>query len=319
MAILMVFAWHAFGAPLMWSGVDLFFILSGYLITGILMRDRARQQPLARSMKIFYLRRAQRILPAYLLVLLLFGPFLHVNWGRLWPYYAFFLQNVPYALGWVGLNLAPLWSLAVEQHFYLIWPFLVLLAPRRILAPLLIAILLVEPVVRGFGTFVFHSSVAITTLTFFRLDAVAAGAAISLWIPNADHNRARRLAGIVLAASMAIYAVLLTRPWFNRTHNTVAFNSLGYSFNILILGSIFVLVLLSDGILKRVLSNSVLRYLGTISYAFYLAHEIVMDWVKQHVNGRPAIAAVTMAVTVAVASASWFFVERPVLAMGRTR
>jgi peptidoglycan/LPS O-acetylase OafA/YrhL len=82
-AVIMVFLHHAFTLPLLWAGVDLFFILSGYLITSILMRDRERLT-FGRMLGKFYLRRAERILPAYLLFLLLLVVCTRIPWRPIW-------------------------------------------------------------------------------------------------------------------------------------------------------------------------------------------------------------------------------------------
>lgn len=118
-------------------GVDLFFVISGYLITTLLLREEARDG--AFSLPGFYWRRVLRILPVYYLVVTLVGVYYIVLRGEtqyldLWPYYYLFLSN--FLIGDIPM-LAPTWSLAVEEQFYLIWPVLLLLAPRRWVLPLL--------------------------------------------------------------------------------------------------------------------------------------------------------------------------------------
>ena len=318
MAILMVFAHHAFHVPLLWSGVDLFFILSGYLITSILLRDRERMT-FGAMLKRFYQRRAERILPAYSVCLVLFFFFVHVDWRHLWVYYVFFLQNVPFAAGWVSDGpVLPLWSLAVEQHFYLVWPVLIFFLPRRWLAPSMAALLVLTPALRAICTPLFPRSEYIYVLTPFRMDALGAGALAAIVLPRCKPQITIRMAQASMAIGVIAYLLLSEHSWFRRGANTVAFNTFAYSLNILILGGLFVWVVLSgDTWLNRILSNKVLRGLGRISYMFYLLHL----WVLVSMQGyfRPVLAAlVAFVVTAALATLSWFVVEKPILSL-RTR
>jgi len=118
-------------------GVDLFFVISGYLITTLLLREESRDGVF--SLPAFYWRRVLRILPVYYLVVTLVGVYYILLRGEtqyleLWPYYYLFLSN--FLIGDIPM-LDPTWSLAVEEQFYLIWPVLLLLVPRRWILPLL--------------------------------------------------------------------------------------------------------------------------------------------------------------------------------------
>ena len=315
----MVFAHHAYNVPLLWCGVDLFFVLSGYLITGILLRDRERLS-FGQTLKRFYVRRAERILPAYALCLLLIALFMRMNWHRLWPFYAFFLQNVPYAAGWIGGNaLVPLWSLAVEQHFYLVWPPLVFFLPRRWLAWSMLALLLGVPILRGVCTHLFAHPEPIYCLTPFRIDAMAAGALAALWLPHCRPVQAIRGAQVSMALGVLLYVALGVHPWFRRPANTVAFNSLAYSLNILVLGGLFVWVCsVETGAVYRFFASAPMRGLGRISYTFYLLHVLVLEHVHNWFG--PSFAPpVAFCLTVGVAIVSWFALERPILSLNLGR
>jgi peptidoglycan/LPS O-acetylase OafA/YrhL len=316
----MVFLHHAFHVPLMWSGVDLFFILSGYLITGILLKDVDRLSFPA-LLKKFYVRRAERILPAYLVFLAIALFFTASSLGHLWPYYAFFLQNVPYAFHMQAPDaLTPLWSLAVEQHFYLFWPAIIFFVPRRALAPLMIGILCLEPVLRAFCTPLFAGADPIYVLTPFRLDAMAAGALAALLLPRCRRPQTIRWAQAAMALGILSYILLAPHPWFRRSANTIPFNSLAYSLNILILGGLFTWVVLSENTwLTRLLSNPLLRGLGRISYMFYLLHLLILDQTSTHIPGRTSAAAVAFVITTGMAALSWFLIEKPVLSLNTAR
>src|SRR6266478_475231 len=124
-------------------GIDLFFVLSGFLITGILLRGR----PTPEFVVSFYFRRALRLFPLYYLVL--GGLLLASHEVRAaWDYYAFYGVNL-----WVAKNqrwgvATHFWSLAVEEQFYLIWPLFVVLMSRRALSLLCIALIVAAPVYR---------------------------------------------------------------------------------------------------------------------------------------------------------------------------
>lgn len=315
LAVLMVFLHHAFNIPLLWAGVDLFFILSGYLITNILVRDRDRLT-FGRMLGSFYLRRAERILPAYLIAIVLIVVFTQNQWAHLWIYYATFLQNIPYAFHLVPAGpLIPLWSLAVEQQFYLVWPVLVFFLPSRWLAPTMVGVLLLSPLLRAVATPLFAQSEAIYCLTPFRLDAMAAGALAAILLPHCNPRRTIRAAQIAMVVACIAYVLLGTHPWFRRGANTAIFNSLAYSMNILVLGGLFVWTTLSkDTWLTRLFSNPILRGLGRISYMFYLLHLLVLERLQSSFS-RPVAAALAFALTTAAATLSWFVVEKPILSL----
>src|SRR6476620_6746086 len=129
------------------SGVDLFFVLSGFLITGILLRAKTRPD----YFKNFYTRRALRIWPLYyavLILLLLPNSLTHLNLASPRWSYLLYIQNLfpgfPAASGPLYIT----WSLAIEEQFYLIWPPIVLLLNRQWLARLAISLVILSPVLR---------------------------------------------------------------------------------------------------------------------------------------------------------------------------
>jgi len=232
-------------------------------------------------------------------------------------YYVFFLQNIPYAFQMVhAFALFPLWSLAVEQHFYLFWPVLVYYLPRRWLAPSMVALLVGVPVLRGLCTPLFGTSDAIYSLTPFRIDTMAAGALAALVLPRCKPLRTIRIAQMAMVLGGVAYVLLGMHPWFRRPANTVAFNSLAYSLNILILGGLFVWAALAENApLTRFLSTPLLRGLGRISYMFYLLHLLVLTETVKYLGSGVWVVAAAFAITVGLATVSWFAVEKPVLSL----
>ena len=316
-AVLMVFCHHALSIPLLWSGVDLFFILSGYLITTILLRD-CKRMSFGKMLGRFYLRRAERILPAYILFLLIAYPFVRTELHHTWGYYVCFLQNVPLALGLVNSGpLTPLWSLAIEQHFYLFWPVLIFFLPSRWLIPSMLFLLIGTPVLRIVCTPLFDHSAYIYALTPFRLDALAAGSLGALILPSCRASLGIRSAQMAMIVGTICYAVLaFHHPWFRRSANSASFNGLSYSLNILILGGLFVWVCLSQNLwLTRILSTPVLCWVGRISYSFYLFHLLVLMLLQRYLT-RSLAAVCGLAITIAISSLSWSLIEKRVLALG---
>lgn len=308
-AVLAVFAQHALKAPL-WMGVDLFFVLSGFLITGILLERKARQQS---YFSYFYARRVRRILPPYLLLMLVSSLLFGLGWAQHWEWYAFFATNIADALGQSGHDsLNVLWSLAVEEQFYIFWPFVILLLPERVVGYVAAALIVLVPVLRAVATPWFDSFWPIYYLTPFRMDLLAAGALLAV----AVRRNANALEPFKLLAALGICAALAVLAWLHlhyprfRAANTPLSNAGLYSVSLLLCTSVVVIALQSKGIVKRVLCNPVLVYIGTISYTIYLIHLTVLYVLWPLHYSRPVTAVLALAITLAYASASWFGFER---------
>jgi peptidoglycan/LPS O-acetylase OafA/YrhL len=308
-AVLAVFAQHALKAPL-WMGVDLFFVLSGFLITGILLDRKVRQQS---YFSYFYARRARRILPPYLLLMAVSSLLFGLGWAQHWQWYAFFATNIGDALNQSGHDsLNVLWSLAVEEQFYIFWPFVILLVPERALGYVAGALILLVPVLRAVATPWFDSFWPIYYLTPFRMDLLAAGALLAVAVRrNANALEPFRLLAVIgVCVALAVLAWLhLHYPRF-RAANTPLSNAGLYSVSLVLCTSIVVIALQSKGIVKRVLCNPVLVYIGTISYTIYLIHLTILYALWPLHYGRYATAALALALTLIYASVSWFGFER---------
>jgi peptidoglycan/LPS O-acetylase OafA/YrhL len=323
-AILMVFLFHAFQVPVFWSGVDLFFVLSGYLITGILLRLKEQKDggPLVlRLARSFYIRRACTILPPFVGFLFVLTLFFRVPWAHLWYWYAFFDANFATATRHDSVRaMVPLWSLAVEEQFYFIWPWVVFFASEKTLKKVAFGIVLAAPVLRAIFTPAFSSQWPVYSLTPFRADTLACGAAIALltqkdpgWIER-NHGRAAWFT----SAAVAIFVMLSTIHTFRWTANNVLFNLLGYSLLTAIFGGTVVYVLGAQrGIVHSILSTKTLGYLGLISYTFYLYHWGVMLLLEQRAHLSFWVYPLSFLVTVAISAISWHFFESPILRMSR--
>jgi peptidoglycan/LPS O-acetylase OafA/YrhL len=287
-AILMVIAFHYFPNVYFlkfgWSGVDLFFVLSGFLISSRLIPFINDKGILLQ----FYRNRLLRIIPLYFTFLISFflfwfffankdtvlqNPFYTNNW------YAFFL----FIQNWIYIHfpeqplesLNHFWSLAVEEQFYIFFPIFILLTrkPKRILA---IALVLIFIILLGRSLYYFVFSTNYQSIywnTFFRADSFLIGSVV--FIIFNYYNNSKELfktyiyyffASVILIVSGAIFykSILMSNPSFQ----TFGYTCISVIFGYILLQSINS----SNHLLSRMLSNSTLQYLGKISYGLYIFH-----------------------------------------------
>jgi len=315
-AILSVIIAHTFGVPLLWAGVDLFFVLSGFLITGILIR---RKELGGSFFPYFYSRRARRILIPYLVLLTVSSLLFGTAWMKHWYWFAFFATNIGGALNQVGhQSLVPLWSLAVEEQFYLIWPLIVLCVRRKALLGICLVLLVAAPALRGVATPLFNTHFPIYYLTPFRMDLLASGAILA-WIRRWDRPLLSRLSYWPQAVLVGVAAFLVVLgvidPGFRTGANTVRGNVLIYTGTDLIATSLVTIAVIGRGAICHFLRNAVLRYIGRISYSMYLIHETALILAGRVFHVRAASFALALALTVLYATVSWYGFERRLLAV----
>jgi len=311
LAILAVYLHHALKVKLLWMGVDLFFILSGFLITGVLVR--AKEQGLGHYFAQFYGRRARRILAPYLLTLVAMSFVFGVAWLKHWYLYIL-LTNLllpmhiprPEAFD-------PLWSLAVEEQFYVFWPFAVYFLRPRHLRWLALGLLLAAPVLRG--VFHFPEHWAIYTLTPFRMDLMALGALLCM-LYN-DHSPWLERWGAALGAACTAAGVagllLLAHFGVSTYGNTRLGNVTIYEGSLLSTVGVMLWALSGQGVAP--LRWAPLRYLGKVSYSFYLVHLGVLILLGRYFSPKLAAGAGFL-LCVAYASASWYLMEVRLLHAG---
>jgi peptidoglycan/LPS O-acetylase OafA/YrhL len=308
-----------------WAGVDIFFVLSGFLITGILRRDS--ETPL--YWKGFYIKRAARILPPFLILfvvsLLSVGTFKATYLGYL-LFAGNILQLTPDRLPLLG----PLWSLAIEEHFYFLWPFAVKSMRRESLIRLSAAIVVLSPFVRMVGTITFrHWGIANTgwdnpifLLTPFRVDGLAAGSALALLTEQGRRPAfLLRWSGTATIGAATLFLTLeLLDKSFRRTTDNILFNGFGYS--LVVLASFFLvsfLILKPQSVLARVLTWKPIVFIGSISYGFYLYQEAVIITVRSFIGTHVSLKLLFLPdflVTAILATISFFLVERQFIAKG---
>ena len=299
-----------------WMGVDLFFVLSGFLITGILLD--AKNSP--EYFKNFYARRALRILPLYYAVLLFMFvavPLLrpseaHTVFAKSSPWWAypFFLQNfliaVPtMAAGPLGVS----WSLAIEEQFYLVWPMVVRYCSTATLRRIAVSAIVIAPAITYYLSS--HHIQAYSNV-FCRMVGLMAGALLAVMIRSENYqpslfvNRVWVLFFVTLAAAFA--SEDLGARWFAYTMVALAAASF-----------IFLALHSPQKWLQALLRNRFLIYSGQISYGLYLLHKIPFDMAQSfHLDRHFAIALPLMfAGAYALATLSWNLLERPFLNLKR--
>lgn len=248
-----------------WLGVNLFFVLSGFLITGILLDTRTRPD----YWKSFYTRRVLRILPLYLVLLLVLRFYNNLSWTYL-VLCLFYLANFTYALHLEGYG--PLWSLAVEEQFYLVWPFLVRRLSPRTLAILCMVSIFISPVLRYVSVRGIVPLGDPYSATWLLTDNLAVGALIAILLrtPGATLTRVRTatlFAGLLGIALLALGLIL--KIMSRATASGAAFQPEPC----LLLCAALLLLSLQYG--KHPLVHRLtapLRFFGYISYGLYLFH-----------------------------------------------
>ncbi|HEV2280539.1 MAG TPA: acyltransferase [Acidobacteriaceae bacterium] len=298
-----------------WAGVDLFFVLSGFLITRILLAQRG--QP--RYFRRFYKRRALRIWPLYFGLVAVaiayeaaHGAFRSVPW---WTYLTLTQNLVVAGFGISMLRMT--WSLAIEEQFYLAWPVLIRFVSRRWASLTGLAILLAEPAVR-FIAARNYSLVAIYKGTPTHLDGIMMGSLLALWVTTPAF---RRRPGIALLAAALIAGLIGTVVCIQPIDAESQTSVFLYSWLALLCAGLVGLCVLDALPGRSVLTFRPLCYIGTISYGLYLLHIQAFGVVGAagshwHVSG-PLLVPVKIAAAVAIASVSWHFLESPILKRGR--
>jgi peptidoglycan/LPS O-acetylase OafA/YrhL len=343
-----VFLWHYLALPYGWAGVDVFFVLSGFLITGILYDTRDDTH----RVRNFYIRRTLRIFPLYygvLLAIFLLTPLMHWTWTWQWIAWPLYLGNFlrfvyphlnnGFVAGFADaylvsrtyprfdLKLGHFWTLCVEEQFYLLWPWIVFkVRDRGKLIAICIACIVLVPIARALavvhmpqalvsGEVVFHS-------TPFRFDTLLVGALIALLYRGAHRETMQRIARAVVA--LTVFCVLpLGIFWYFFQPAIVSNAALNHTwvltFIALFAGALMLRTLIPGTISYRFFNLRWQRVVGTVSYGAYVFHDIphgLYDHLVGHYFHHGAhliVAMVAFVVTLALAFLSYHFFEFPIL------
>ncbi len=313
-----------------WIGVDLFFALSGFLITGILF-DTLHS---GSYFKNFYARRVLRIFPLYygvvFLLLVLLHP-LHFDDGRQLYLLLAYLQNT--ALWWDGSQsiaikdlTGHMWSLAVEEQFYLVWPVLLFwIRDRRKLLVTSVVLAAMAPAAR---VLLLHHGApfdATYKLTICRADSLLAGAWLALILRGGLRDTVLRYAAPVFWLAVFLCATIAWRTGSFDWESSRAINSYGYSILAIASTALIAMALRPQSLTARTMANRHLRWLGKYSYGIYIYHQIVgvfvamvlLDFLHTHLHSKAlfhvASMASVVAITLPLSVLSFRFYEQPFL------
>ncbi|MBZ5651472.1 MAG: acyltransferase [Acidobacteriia bacterium] len=251
-----------------WLGVNLFFVLSGFLITGILLDSKNKPRYYSR----FYTRRALRILPAYYSLLILLAILHQASAGFLGLSFIY-LANLTNLFG-VPADYGPLWSLAVEEHYYIAWPAVVRKLNTKNVAIASAAICVVVPVLRSVA-FHYGYTAGLGWYTWFVADGLALGSLLAVVLRSSlTRARVARLCAVLFTLALiftgvgARFGILTMQRTFGAT--------LQYSVVHVFFAAVLLLfLLLGSSPRKRCVNSATLQFFGYISYGLYLIHLLV--------------------------------------------
>jgi peptidoglycan/LPS O-acetylase OafA/YrhL len=323
LAALAVVVFHADGRwfPCGWAAVDLFFVLSGYLVTSIVLRHGKHRGFLTS----FYIRRGLRIWPLYYLtigIVVASTPWAlsRPDWAGL-PYTLTFTQSLPEYWGApapaFSAYLGHAWTLAIEEQFYLIWPALLLLAGRNRVVPLALACGAASVAARCWGW--------PSILLIARADGMSLGAMLAGLIEHTgkDTPKGRRLTIVARTAFLAgLLSVSLLGGFVRLRHLTHPGPTL-LAYNVMFFGLVGMAVQGSGRPTMAFLRMGRLRWLGKVSYGLYLIHLVVYialgDLARAYgITGRPAWLFVpAIGLSILLAGLSYGLIEAPILSWKR--
>jgi peptidoglycan/LPS O-acetylase OafA/YrhL len=307
---------------LMWSGVDLFFVLSGFLIGGILLDSK--NSPTYYST--FYLRRIHRIFPLYYLLVslqivgsfLIPGSFLFESRVPTWPF-LLFVQNFGFGITRAPLLLAVTWSLAIEEQFYLLLPLAVRTLSRRAIFTMVVVCIVSAPVLRTILFLAGLRAEQISELLPCRADALALGVLAAILM---RHEAAKLWVRQNIAAGYFYFVVLLCGSASMMKWPTSRFTgAFVYCLVDQMYFCLLILLLLSPlRPMTWIFRSKWLGWLGTVSYCVYLIHLVIWRSVFRIAGySEPSItnissfslAALALLVIFSLAQLSWTYLESP--------
>jgi peptidoglycan/LPS O-acetylase OafA/YrhL len=302
-----------------YAGVDIFFALSGFLICGKLLREQ--RQTASISLKRFYLGRSFRILPALGLYLAVLAALAAAGWvkAQRWEFEStlLFVRNYfPLFDGHaIGAYTAQFWSLAVEEHFYLIWPVVMLLLGPK-LGRIGLAALTLALVVFVWRTLDAHSgwfipfATSVDSKTDTRMDALLWGCLAAIVYPYV-HPRVRALPfcrnlWVPIAAVLAVVLILKHVPGGSLIQAIL--------FPALIMST----AISPDSVLGRCLELRILKWTGRLSYSIYIWQQLLIIPVDSPSSPFRALQhfPANIAFVFLIAAASYYFVEKPMIQLG---
>lgn len=307
------------------TGVNLFFVISGFLITFILLKKKdeinSGTTTFSKEIKNFYAKRTLRIFPIYYLLIAILCFY---SYESIKQYLAYLLT---YTINWFMVinntfigDKTHLWSLAVEEQFYLIWPFLVFIVPKRFTLYLIVLAILTS-IASKIYFLNSHFPMGMNGSTFSCFDALGLGALVAYLQKKRIAQFKAALYKFLLIVSLVLFVLFFIDPgYLSPDLKNLFLNSstaLVYFFLVIIAAnSAF------GGGIKDFLENRTILYLGKISYGLYLYHNFMGTFYFSGINqyfpkmtGNFDLFLMYFLFTVLLASVSWYLIERPVLGL----
>jgi peptidoglycan/LPS O-acetylase OafA/YrhL len=320
-AVLLVVAAHSRGPGSLhylagWNGVTIFFVLSGFLITTLALREEERAGRV--FLRGFYVRRVFRILPLYLLVLLLYVPIVRVlgigdsdKFTQALPYYASPLPEIPYFVGGEHIPFVISWSLGIEEKFYVVWPLLafgLLYYARRMRLPLAVGLaagLWLAQVTPHASRFVFP---------YFH---ILIGCIVALLLHDRRGYERLRHLGRTAIALPVLGAAAVLQVW-----SSFGLPPLVVPVYTLAVAALLIGVIVSTRRSAGLLARQPLVYIGAISYGLYLTHQLGLGVSERLVSTQAwyaeiGVLAIGLGLAIALCALLHRWIETPLIVYGR--
>jgi peptidoglycan/LPS O-acetylase OafA/YrhL len=311
-----------------WVGVDLFFVLSGFLIGNILIHNRGSKN----FFRTFFLRRLLRIVPNYYLLIIVFIvicqlPYFQQNifltghntlpvWSYFTMFHNLFMASTE-SMGNAAMSIT--WSIGIEEQFYIIFPFIVFLAKPKWLPAILIGAVLLAPVFRN----QYNSWIPPYVLLFCRMDALAMGILVAYAFANNKFAGMGKAGFWVIISIMAVDAIICACLFLKYEDIGVLRNTL---FAVFFAGCLILALTQQKTLYGAILRNKLLIWIGTLSYSLYLFHYLILG-LFHHVSGQNAPGIydmkgiwVSIAALLASLAVAWLVyrkLETPMVAFGK--
>ncbi|CAN5881768.1 hypothetical protein BH11BAC7_BH11BAC7_28870 [soil metagenome] len=306
------------------NGVQIFFVISGFLITSILLSQKNNVPlPKIKLIKNFIIKRALRLFPVYYILLTLLvlmsvaGGLWICDKGDLWHYFTYTQNFLFFKKGFQSPLFNHTWSLAVEEQFYLFWPFLILLIPKKSELIVLVSVLLTGFITKIYFVDFYSGPGTVKGLTFLHFDTLGAGALLAY---ISFYKKETLLKFLDKIADILFFTTLTGALLLN-------YYKIGGSFFLPALLALmaFSLVFICSrdfkSVLNPLLNLAILKRIGKISYGVYLYHKLVpffFNFAYEKTGMTPIKSGVVLfiiyfTITMVVATLSWKFIESPIL------
>jgi peptidoglycan/LPS O-acetylase OafA/YrhL len=295
-------------------GVPIFFVLSGFLISRILLKSKYEDN----YFKNFYIKRSLRIFPLYYLICILiffvFPYFINnspkVNFNEFWPN-LIYLQNIfiSFHIPYYGPN--HFWSLSVEEHFYLIWPIVIYYLDFNKIKFLIFILLIFQPLLR---IILIYQDVDIYYFTFTRLDELLYGCLIAIYEIENKKISKKKLSAVILISIFFLFLFSLFSGSSNIIIQGFKYSFFGFLFFVLV-----GYVALNNNDNLFLLKSKILVYTGKISYGLYMYHPFVFYFYFTYYSTNYSIVSfiVCFGITYLISTLSYYLVEKPILNLKR--